>query len=368
MLNTTSTPVLVSLFLLLLSLFLGLFLRAEFWGAKPTLRFDENSRFKIVQLADLHLGEDPYTDWAPRADQWTLAVIRRILRLENPDLVVLSGDQLTANNIDANATAYLDMLANVLEEFSVPYAMIFGNHDDADFEGSYPNGTIYRRPAKTSRTQLLRTDQRHRHSLSQKGPETVFGVSNYVLPVYKDSDVKLQIMLLDSGGGSLEQEITTDQMEWYQSQRLNGVDAVAFQHIPTKQFQFQPPTCHGYNGERGIAPIRVDPALEIANLLQDDPLLHFLAVGHNHGNSYCCPAASDNTTRMTTSHLHVCFGRHSGYGGYGKPYWLKGARVYEISLGGDGDTSIHWKSWVRLETEFIVDHYEPWEQLSEHES
>lgn len=32
-------------------------------------------------------------------------------------------------------------------------------------------------------------------------------------------------------------------------------------------------------------------------------------VGHDHGNDWCCPFAGG---------LMVCYGRHTGYGGYGE--------------------------------------------------
>jgi Calcineurin-like phosphoesterase len=316
---------------------------------KPRLSFDEHGSFKILQLTDLHLGEDPFTNWAPLADRKTFRLIRHMIQAEQPDLVVLSGDQLTGNNVDTNSTVYYDMLAAVIQEFAVPYAMIFGNHDDMDFAQTYPDGTVIQHPAKTLRRELMRSDRRHRYSLSQEGPTSVNGVSNYVLDVFRGEDIKLQIMLLDSGGGSMEEEIVANQMQWYQSRRILGVDAVAFQHIPTKEFRYKAGSCIGLDGEGDtIDPLHKDPVSEISYLLQTDSRLHFLAVGHNHGNSYCCPASN-------TSNLHLCFGRHSGFGGYGK--WERGARVYQLAC--QSDDSISWSSWVRLETEAFVDDYEP---------
>jgi len=374
----------LTLLVVILALFVSLQQQNHRWlllfarrtPAKPTLRFDERGRFKIVQLTDLHLGEDPFTDWAPRADRKTFALIRRILHWEQPDLVVLSGDMLTANNIDRNATTYLHLLAAVVEEYSVPYAILFGNHDDMDLEIKNPNGTTSFIPAKTSRSELARFDQRHhRYSLTEEGPADVFGVSNYILFVWDDqhssnssSHVKLQIALLDSGGGSLEQQIVKSQMEWYRSQRLPNVDAVAFQHIPTQEFRFQSQntTCRGFHEEGyNVSFIHNDSVAELNSLLTTDPRLHFLAVGHDHGNSYCCPAffsASNATSRediirSASTTLHVCFGRHSGYGGYGETNWIKGARVYEMTL--SQGNAVQWQSWVRLETGFIVDHYSP---------
>lgn len=71
---------------------------------KPQLRIGENGRFKIVQLADLHLstGVGRCRDALPEdwnggkceADPRTLDFVVKILEEERPDLVVLSGDQV----------------------------------------------------------------------------------------------------------------------------------------------------------------------------------------------------------------------------------------------------------------------------------
>ena len=85
--------------------------------------------------------------------------------------------------------------------------------------------------------------------------------------------------------------------------------------------------------------------------------VRFLAVGHDHGNGYCC--------QHVDSEVHVCFGRHSGYGGYSRKNWSRGARVYELKFSVNGDDDIgggngnilEWSSWVRLEDGSIVDRY-----------
>jgi hypothetical protein len=86
------------------------------------------------------------------------------------------------------------------------------------------------------------------------------------------------------------------------------------------------------------------------NALAESGRVSFLAVGHNHGNDYCCPYSNSSDTT-----LHVCFGRHSGYGGYGN--WERGSRVYELTISRDqsDSTAMQWKSWVRLESGEIVD-------------
>lgn len=74
---------------------------------KPKLRVNDNGRFKIMQLADLHLSTgvghcrdpipDTYNGGKCQADPRTLDFVTKILEEEKPDLVVLSGDQVNGD-------------------------------------------------------------------------------------------------------------------------------------------------------------------------------------------------------------------------------------------------------------------------------
>lgn len=59
-------------------------------------------------------------------------------------------------------------------------------------------------------------------------------------------------------------------------------------------------------------------------------------VGHDHGNDWCCPHKK----------MWLCYGRHTGYGGYGD--WARGARIIEIM-----DQPFALKSWIRMEDGFV---------------
>lgn len=74
---------------------------------KPIPRVKDNGKFKIMQVADLHLstGVGACRDAMPEglngghceADTRTLEFVRRLLDQEKPDLVVLSGDQVNGD-------------------------------------------------------------------------------------------------------------------------------------------------------------------------------------------------------------------------------------------------------------------------------
>lgn len=80
---------------------------AEHAHAKPVPRVGDNGKFKIMQLADLHLStgvghcrDSLPEDWNGgkcEADPRTLEFVSKILEEERPNLVVLSGDQVNGD-------------------------------------------------------------------------------------------------------------------------------------------------------------------------------------------------------------------------------------------------------------------------------
>lgn len=84
---------------------------------KPTPRIPDSGRFKIMQIADLHLstgvGEcrdaipNSYNGGKCEADPRTLDFVTKILDEEKPDFVVLSGDQIDGDSAPDAATVRL---------------------------------------------------------------------------------------------------------------------------------------------------------------------------------------------------------------------------------------------------------------------
>lgn len=72
---------------------------------RPVPRIQENGKFKIMQLADLHLAtglgvcRDPMPENGKKceADTRTLEFVGRLLDEEKPNLVILSGDQVNGD-------------------------------------------------------------------------------------------------------------------------------------------------------------------------------------------------------------------------------------------------------------------------------
>ncbi|KAF5750250.1 inactive purple acid phosphatase 16 isoform X3 [Tripterygium wilfordii] len=99
------------------------------------LRIQPDKHFKIALFADLHFGEDAWTDWGPRQDVNSIKVMSTVLDHETPDFVVYLGDVITANNMAIpNASLYWNQALSPAKSRDIPWASVFGNHDDAPFE------------------------------------------------------------------------------------------------------------------------------------------------------------------------------------------------------------------------------------------
>jgi Calcineurin-like phosphoesterase len=106
--------------------------------ARAALRVMEDGKFKIVQISDAHMvtgvgvckdAIDAHGNHLPEseADPLTVKFIGKILDVENPDLVILAGDQLH-HDISDSQSALFKVVAPIIER-SIPFAAVFGNHD-----------------------------------------------------------------------------------------------------------------------------------------------------------------------------------------------------------------------------------------------
>jgi hypothetical protein len=105
---------------------------------KAALRVREDGKFKIVQISDTHMvtgvgvcrdAIDAHGKNLPEreADPLTVEFIGKILDVEKPDLVVLTGDQLH-HDIPDSQSALFKVVAPIIER-EIPFAAVFGNHD-----------------------------------------------------------------------------------------------------------------------------------------------------------------------------------------------------------------------------------------------
>lgn len=278
---------------------------------KHPLKFDKLGKFKIVQFADIQEGPD--------TDPRTLELMNRILDKEKPNLVVLTGD-----NIDGKCKTTEDVkkaitnIAGPMEARNIPWAIVFGNHDDEHLV--------------MSKEQMMNFYMTFNYNISQIGFKTGNRIGNYNLLIQGTSSQapEFNIYLLDSGkyrtSGSYDY-ITCTEICWYKTiakklkkQYKKVIPAIMFFHIPLQEFY----TAYQIGYVDGL---RLEP--EGASLINTG-MFHTIVntgdvkgifVGHDHSNTY---------TAILDGVL-LGYAGNAGYATYGNPKLQRGARVFEIN-------------------------------------
>lgn len=111
----------------------------------------------------------------------TTTLLGRMLDAEKPDMVVFTGDQLNGGGSTWDTKSVLAKFAVAVTERQIPWAAVFGEHDDED--GAF----------KDEQIKLL---QGLPYSLVERGPKDVHGVGNYVLKVKSADPLVFNSLLL----------------------------------------------------------------------------------------------------------------------------------------------------------------------------
>ncbi|OJJ49323.1 hypothetical protein ASPZODRAFT_140231 [Penicilliopsis zonata CBS 506.65] len=307
----------------------------------PVPRINDNGRFKIMQLADLHLstGLGACRDAVPAelkpgqkcdADPRTLDFVERLLDEEKPDLVVLTGDQVNGETA-ADAQTALFKSVKLLVDRQIPYAAIFGNHDD---EGDL------------KRAQQMAILEELPYSLSVAGPEEVDGVGNYIVEVLGHGSTThsaLTLYLLDTHSYSPDERqfrgydwLKPSQIGWFTS-TAEGLKKkhreythihmnMAFIHIPLPEYR---ETNNYYQGSWTEAPTAPGFNSGFMDALEKEDIL-FVSSGHDHVNDYCMLDKDDNGKPA----LWMCYGGGVGFGGYGGyGGYVRRVRFFDFDMG-----------------------------------
>ncbi|KIN03456.1 hypothetical protein OIDMADRAFT_102029 [Oidiodendron maius Zn] len=325
------------------------------------LRVKEDGKFKIVQIADTHMvtgvgvckdAIDAHGNPLPErgADPLTVNFIGGILDVEKPDLVILTGDQLHHDILDSQSTLF-KVVAPLIER-SIPYAVVFGNHDD---EGTYA----------LSRMAQMSLYQDMPFSLCQSGPELVDGVGNYYLQIFAPGSSQLPLStlyFLDSHGQIPSKirdpdydPIKQSQIDWFtftsQALRQDRHEkdnhlSLAFIHIPIPEYADSDLIVRG--GKRREPTEGPSFNSHFYDALTQEGIA-VLGCGHDHVNDFCA-LRPPKDSQQDGDKLHgpwLCYGGGSGFGGYcsyGDKRYHRRTRVFELDTRTGGI-----KTWKRVE-------------------
>jgi predicted phosphodiesterase len=241
------------------------------------LRFNRDGEFKIVQFTDTHVN------FKKNLTLQAYEIIRKVLDIERPDLVILTGDIVTQNNPQE---AYY-RFSEIFNSAKIPWAIVFGNHDSQH---------------NLTRKELADFLEKLPMCLNQDDGK-IKGNSNFVLQIYgKNDNTKALLYCMDSHSKSTLKPLVKgyawfdfSQINWYRekSNRFtnknngNPLPALAFFHIPLPEYvnawtnKISPPI--GVRNEDECSP-DINSGMFTAMLECGDIMGTF--VGHDHLNDY----------------------------------------------------------------------------------
>lgn len=301
---------------ILTALFASLILLGAY--AQKSVAFREG-KLKIVQLTDIH--------WDPQSKNCaqTAQTIEAVLALEKPDIAMLTGDVVTEKPGPEGWKAIIALL----EKAQVPFTVMMGNHD----------------AEVMSKREIYDLLAQSPYFIGEKGPETIHGCGNYVVPVYgaDHKTTKALLYCIDSNDYPESKDYGTydwihfDQVAWYRqtSARFtkenggNPLPALAFFHIALPEYDAIPNngTMLGEKNE-GSGASKINSGLFASFIEMGDVMGAF--VGHDHDNDFI----------GTHYQIALAYGRVTGTDAYGD--LERGMRVIELK-----ENERSFDTWVR---------------------
>ena len=190
------------------------------------LHFDKDGKFRILNFSDIQDDES--------LDDRVKLFLRQAVCTAQPDLIVLTGDNIHGTNVspDKTQTAIAEFMT-IFESLGVPVAIVFGNHDD---EGG------------TSKETQMAIYNSYSVNVSYDEGGTLDGCGTYNVPIYGSTEtdkVKFNLWMFDTGSNSSSgyDHMRDSQLSWYvqksnELKAANGgrlVPSIAFQHIIVKE-------------------------------------------------------------------------------------------------------------------------------------
>ena len=201
----------------------------EVWGGDFTydnmvkVKKDKDKDFVILNLTDTHFGDYDYRRFTALGVSFTA---RQLVKKIKPDLITVTGDIVCTDSTVYSVKRFTDLM----ESFGVPWAPVFGNHDDeGNCDLNYLADIMLKSP----------------HCILRKGPASM-GVGNYVIGVTEEDGsggekLAEALILMDSHHSAC----TKEQVEWFAwaaqgVNRLSGGSAeiTTMMHIPLAQYQY----------------------------------------------------------------------------------------------------------------------------------
>lgn len=319
------TSTFIALSILLITPFLSIVSQTN------TLSFNANGEFKILVLSDLHLDNKYVDDIVSEA--------KKLITEEKPDLVVLTGDNVS----DTNPRELVGKLGYMLGYMKTPWVSILGNHDDESWPSRKDLAKIYSdQPLNLNST--IGSLAEMNFTLGIKNRSNKLESVIYLFNTIPDANLKEKNEIYQG-------VMLYSQVEWFRNQssiftKQNNnkpLNALAFAHIALPEYeslwQESKKSCVGIKSE-DISIQAFNFGL-FASMYEMGDVMGFF-VGHDHKNNFV----------GTYRNIALGYANFSGNmkGVYGIS--ASGARVILLKEG-----KREFESWIRTKDNKVLYEY-----------
>lgn len=308
---------------------------------KPVLRFHADSTFKILQLTDLHLPAD-----GPEAER-AFARFRYLVTEERPDLIVLTGDLVTA----IPSGDMIRRLVDSLDVLGTPWAAVYGNHD------------AERKLTRAEMSALYVAGRCSVNRLNDAGE-----LADLELPVFScgasdGQDAPFYVYCMDSGdyawvgGKRYYAAFQTAQVQWLRDcvAARTGADgqvapSLAFFHIPLREYIDAWSTRD--DPRKGNADTKATEGIRGEDVACGALNTGMFAAMQQGGSVIGVSAGHDHDSDFVAIHygIALCYGRFSGTNNTYN-HLPPGGRLFLLREGERG-----FETWIREEDGRVVRH------------
>lgn len=188
----------------------------------PTIQKPKGRELVILNVTDTHITKkdlDEKNDSFRTMCFTTEELVRRV----KPDLITHTGDFTFENSIPV-----YEFYADFLDKFGIPYAFVWGNHDnETDMNGLHRAAAAF---------------HGHKLCLFEEGDESL-GSGNYVIEIEESGKAVEALIMMDTHDKTFSKDdwsfahLTEKQLEWYEDRvrelKEKGCDeSILFTHMP----------------------------------------------------------------------------------------------------------------------------------------
>lgn len=186
--------------------------------------------FKILCLTDIHIRNHGTFAAAFGVnfilDGMSRIQLKQLIEDTDPGLIIVGGDTvLTAWN-DICTQQFCDFM----DQFQIPWAPIFGNHD---YEG------------RADKAKLAEIYEASEYCLFKSGPDDMDGMGNYIINLTRNDEIVYSLFMFDDGqfrvvdGQITDGGIGEEQIQWYEW-AVNGINETSGKKVPNMAFMHVP--------------------------------------------------------------------------------------------------------------------------------